>query len=196
MCTNTHSVRRSFPRFTQQQTCSFHQHCGQYEDLPMWLSRRDKAKLFQKVIFLDVLSTAEFDPWIQFLFYPPSYQVMGKRERPPQFKTCQLPFTFAKECWQVLTMLSVSAPDKSSQFINKIDGIAYRQFLLRVFPCKSRSQKHPRCLTNSYPVCQSPGMLKALNASCVQLSIHTTAGTIGVFHGWHRKWTVNNQMTL
>lgn len=105
----------------------------------------------------------------------------------------------AKECWQVLTMLSVSAPDKSAQFINKIDGIAYRQFLLRVFPCKSRSQKHqkhPCCLTSSYPVCQSPGMLKALNASCVQLSIRTTAGTIGVFHGWHRNWTVNNQMTL
>lgn len=31
-------------------------------------------------------------------------------------------------------MLSVSKPDKSSQFINKIDGVAYHQFLLCVFP--------------------------------------------------------------
>lgn len=51
-------------------------------------------------------------------------------------ETCRLPFAFAEECWQVFTMLSVSTPDKSSQFINKIDGIACRQFLLCVFPYK------------------------------------------------------------
>lgn len=47
-------------------------------------------------------------------------------------------------------MLSVSAPDKSSQFINEIDGIAYRQFLHSVFS-HARLQRHQRGLISSLP---------------------------------------------
>lgn len=117
----------------------------------------------------------EFDPWLQFTFYPPSYQFWEKERA--AVETCQLPFTFTEECWQVFTMLSVSTPDKSPQFINKIDGISYHEFLLCVFPYRPYSQKHPRYLTSSYPLCPSPGMLRCFNIFHVQLSNHTTAGT-------------------
>lgn len=89
-------------------------------------------------------------------------------------KTCQLPFTFAEECWQVFTMLSDSTRDKSFKFINKIDGIACHRILLCVFPYKPLCQKHPRYLTTSHPLRPSPGMSRCFNT--VPIQNQTTAG--------------------
>lgn len=96
----------------------------------------------------------------------------GKRAR-VAVETCRLPFTFAEECWRVFTMLSVCVRDKSSRFINKIDGIAYHQFLLCVFPYKLLCQKHPHYLSSSYPLLSSPGVLGCLNTFCQD---HITGG--------------------
>lgn len=71
-------------------------------------------------------------------------------------------FTFTEECWQLLALLSVGGQDKSSVFINKIDGIAYHQFLFCVFPSRLYSAEHLLWLS-SYPLCPSPGTLRCFN---------------------------------
>lgn len=79
----------------------------------------------------------EFDPWLQFTLIPHhinSEKDGGGGEQDRAVETCRLPFTFTEECWQFLALLSVGGQDKSSVFINKIDGIAYQQFLFCVFP--------------------------------------------------------------
>lgn len=134
------------------------------------------SKCVKNVIFLDVGTQWNLTPDSNFTFRPPpSYRFWeqkkkkGKRKREKvAVETCQLPFTLAEECWQALTMLSVSAPDKSSQFINEIDGIAYQQFLYSVFSHAS-SQRHPYRLTSSYPLCPSPGLLRCFNIFLVLL---------------------------
>lgn len=161
--------------FTQQQTRSFHGDCGS-----VWSShvtepeRGGEAdpKSVENVIFLDVWAQRNLTLWLPFTFsHLSSYKFwerkwVRERERKRErdvVETCQLPFTSTEECWRVFTMLSVSAPDKSSQFINKIDGITYHQILLCVFPYKPLCQKHPCYLTSSYPLCPSPGMLRCFN---------------------------------
>lgn len=96
--------------------------------------------------------------------------ILGKsareRESRAAVETCQLPFTFTEECWRVFTMLSVSTPDKSSQFINKIDGVAYHQFLLCVFPYKlllSKASALSHQLISSLSPLPSPGTLRCFN---------------------------------
>lgn len=122
----------------------------------------------------------EFDSWLQFTFYPPSYQFWEKEN--DTVETCQLPFTFTEECWPAFTMLSVSVPDKSSQYINEIDGISYHWFLLCVFPYRPYSPKHPCYLTISYPLCPGPDMLRCFNIFHTQSSNHSTAGTFYLTH--------------
>lgn len=54
-------------------------------------------------------------------------------DRTEQSKHVGCLFTFTEECWQFLALLSVGGQDKSSVFINKIDSVAYHQFLFFVF---------------------------------------------------------------
>lgn len=147
-------------------------------EVPMWLTHRKEGKLLKKgrkCNFVRCFSTKELDSCVHsFLFLHFS---SGKRAR-AAVETCQLPFTFTEECWRVFTMLSVSTPDKSSQFINKIDGIAYHQFLLCVFPYKLLCQKHPYYLNSSYPLLSSSDVLRCFNIFLIQVSNHTTAGYI------------------
>lgn len=101
---------------------------------------------------------------------PPSYQFWerlgagggggGGQDR--AVETCRLPFTFTEECWQFLALLSVGGQDKSSVFINKIDSIAYHQFLFCVFPYRLYSAEHLLWL-RSFPLCPSPGTLRCFN---------------------------------
>lgn len=125
-------------------------------------AREGSGKLFQKsvenVIFSDV--------WAQWNLTPDFYlhSILlhhinsGKKWERVLVETCQLPFTSTEECWRGFTMLSVSTADKSVQFINKIDDIAYHQFLLCVFPYKLRGQKASALshqLTSSPPQVQT-----------------------------------------
>lgn len=110
------------------------------------------------------------------------YHINSGKKKSAAVETCQLPLTFTEECWQASTMLSVSMPDKSSQFINEIDGISYHWFLHCVFPYRPYSPKHPCYLTTSYPVCPSPDMLRCFNIFHMQSSNHTTAGTFYLPH--------------
>lgn len=117
----------------------------------------------EKCNFLGGLDTMEFDPSLQFHVPDSSIRSTldweGREREKVAVRTCQLPFTFTEECWQALTMLSASVPDKSLQFINEIDGIAYRQLLHSVFSHAS-SQRHQCCLISSLP---SPGLLRCFN---------------------------------
>lgn len=156
---------RSFPWFTQQQSLSFHQDCIQYENIPMWPSQREEGSVSLKnVIFLAAWeqwnltpdSNLRWSPIISIL-----RKIVGKKQD-RAVETCRLPFTFTEECWQFLALLSVGGQDKSSVFINKIDGIAYHQFLFCVFPYRLYSAEHLLWL-RSYPLCPSPGTLRCFN---------------------------------
>lgn len=164
------SVWRSFPWFTQQQSVSFHQDCIQYENIPMWPSQREEGTLlqkkcvFKKCYFPGSLRTVEFDPWFQFTMIPHHINSEGDKGKKQDraVETCRLPFTFAEECWQFLALLSVCGQDKSPVFINKIDDIAYHQFLFCVFPYRLYSAQHLLWL-RSYPLWPSPGTLRCFN---------------------------------
>lgn len=184
--TQTHCVRRSFPHGVSvyAPTKPFFPSSAVRYEVPMWPSQRQEGSLVQRVSKINycwMFQTGGISPLTHIYIQSSSIiPVLGKRAR-AAVETCQLPFTSTEECWRVFTMLSVSAPDKSSQFINKIDGIAYHQFLLCVFPYKPLCQKHLRYLTRSYPLCPSPGLLRCFNIFPIQLSVALAGCALTLF---------------
>ena len=84
--------------------------------------------------------------WPPHLIYAPAFFIILILALRAKVETCQPPFIFPEECWLLFKMLSVITQDKRFQFINKIDGTAYRQFLFFVSRTNSPVKSIPTIL--------------------------------------------------
>ena len=139
-----------FIEYTHKPVISLHD-----DRVPLGIGTRlsGKQKRLVKTFYLWLISlpvkcagTTEFHlcTWFMLLHFS-SFLILARRAK---VETCRLPFIFPEECWLLVKMLSVITQDKLFQFINKIDGTAYRQFLFFVFTDKFSCQKHPCYLAN------------------------------------------------